>query len=133
MQRSTHRGIALGALALALLGCAPGVEGDWESKEKIAGSSRRSTMELTADGEGEADIHVVVTDAQGQAFAQKFVYEIEWDEKDNGDFELEMSCRGDNCVDELDFLQDCELSDDEELECDGDNAFQGLELIWERD
>lgn len=34
---------------------------------------------------------------------------------------------------ELDFLQDCELSEDDELECDGDNAFQGIEFVWERE
>jgi len=67
MHRSSLKRLVVVAGSLGLVACAPAVEGDWETKEKIAGSARRSTMELTADGEGEADIHVVVTDNQGQA------------------------------------------------------------------
>jgi len=67
MHRSSLKRLVVVAGSLGLMACAPAVEGDWETKEKIAGSARRSTMELTADGEGEADIHVVVTDNQGQA------------------------------------------------------------------
>jgi len=113
-----------------LLGCSGlGIEGDWTLKEKIGG--KESTMELTADGEGEATINVYVNQK-----LTKLKYDVAWEENDKGTkYELEMECRGSNCTGaNFDFTMDCkEKKEGERLSCDGDNAFADFDFVWDRE
>lgn len=113
------------ASCLASTACGPApVVGDWESKDRIQGE--RNALELDDDGRGQATLYFFF----GENFYEAD-FDVDWEEESNGDVTLDLACDG-NCG-ELDFRMECALSsDEEEMDCDGEEPFRTYEFEWVR-
>ena len=123
------------ASSFALGGCAAAdVVGTWKSDDMLNG--KRSELNISDDGSGEATIYFVVT-LGGEKYLVKDEFDVEWEEVGDGEFELEMDCtKSDlyegNC-DKENFSMECESKKDgEEMDCTGDEMFSNIEWTFER-
>lgn len=96
-------------LALAVTGCGSSIEGEWEAEGNGCGD-----LELTVLEDGKAEM-TFPNDPGTGCFDCEF--EGDYEEKDNGDFEFDLSPQS-PCVGP-DLEGECTLSDDgEELSCE---------------
>lgn len=150
------RGKFFGILGLALMlsvgisSCNDGanetdpIVDNWISTDDIDGMD--SELSFDSDGRGEALIYAfltVETDEGTLPLLIEFEYELEWENSRNKEYDIELENTGlcivalDECFDgdsEYDFEMECELnSRHDELECEGDNGWEGYEFIFELD
>jgi hypothetical protein len=111
---SIHKTVlALVAASFALTGCAAGVEGDWQSREKLS-NDERNRLSFDADGVGSAKIYVAMA---ADAPLSKFKFDTKWEVDDNGDYDVTATCDA-NCVPELEsFEMECTLGEGDALDC----------------
>jgi hypothetical protein len=127
--------ILLGWMLISALGCDSAYQpavGQWVSQQLINGEYNE--MDVDRDFAGDATIYFFVTGDDTFYWAD---FELELTEAEIVNqvhkMRFEMDCDG-SCSD-FDFTMTCELSrDEEELECEGDGAWETYELFdWERD
>ena len=126
------------AMAIALMsmlfvsGCREVVEedvvvvGEWESDDITCGDA--DWMELDDDLEGEARIHFYM---DGNCYYLDFDVELEDISGDTYDLVFEVEDREYAAI--FDFEMECEVEDNDELECEGSDGFADFEWVWERD
>ena len=134
----TKPNITLAAIltsCFAFGGCAaPEVVGSWESDDMLNG--KRSELDISDSGTGEATIYFVVTVGDDR-YLVKDQFDLDWDEVGDGEFELDMDCsKSDlyegNC-DKENFTMECESKKDgTEMDCTGDETFSNFEWTFER-
>lgn len=111
---SVMKKVCIAAVALLVAGCGSSIEGDWEADGIGCGDIEMSVLE-----DEKVELDYPIPDGGGGCFTCKF--EGDYTEKDNGDYEFDLSpqspCTG------PDLEGDCKLSDDgEELECEVDGG-----------
>jgi len=117
-----------------LAGCAASPEGDWQSDTKL-GNGEKNEMSLTAgDMRGSATLWAT---RAGESSFTEFEFDVEWQEKRNGEYEFDLECDSGPCEDGAnDFEMECdfiETTTGEKLDCEGDGRWSNAVLQWERD
>jgi len=104
---------ALLASTFILTGCSSGIEGDWQSREKLA-NKQRNRLTFDADGVGSMKIYVRLSDDQ----LYKVKFDNEWEIDGNGDYDIVATCDS-GCPDGVseEFELECTLDDNDLLDC----------------
>lgn len=107
------------ASTLLLTACA-GIEGDWQSREKLS-NDQRNRLSLTADGGGSMKVYFRL--AEGNL--NKVKYDVEWEVDGNGDYDVVAEC-SDNCIEGIatTFDLECTLGDNSQLDCRAGAPFE---------
>jgi len=121
------------SLTATMAGCASSPEGEWQS-DKTLGNGEKNEMSLTAgDMRGKATIWAI---RAGDSGFTEFEFDVDWQEKRNGEFEFDMECDEGPCDGGAnDFEMECDFIDTtagEKLDCEGDERWSETVLQWER-
>ena len=121
--------LATGSLVTGCIGTdtePPIIIGEWEPDETVCGEN--SWIEMDDDLSGEARIFFYY---DGDCFYQD--YDVEVDDIDGDEYEIEFKAEDRSLASMLDFDMDCEIEDDDEIECEGSDAFNDVEWVFEKD
>jgi hypothetical protein len=137
--------LALGVALAACGGTEPvdPIEGEWESKDKVAGK-RNQLMLLNTTGalSGEATVYAYLT-IEGYQVKAEFRFDADASMRREGRYRVDLRASK-LCFPELskcfttdlgdyDTELDCRLDSlGDELECDGDGAFASYEFTWRK-
>lgn len=110
----------------------PALVGDWESPEPIA-NGEHNRLEVDLDGEGKATILY----SPDGVYLHEDRFEHEWQQTDEEEFEVELTCRFSSLLDRAcgahDFAMTCDAkSGGDELRCESKHPYAAPTLRWDR-
>lgn len=124
-------------MALGSVGCTavnsyddPALVGDWKLTINEA-----SEMSIDLDGEGDGTIAATVTLGDGSMRMGEIVYDIDWEQTSDDEFELDWACQsGPAGCSGASFIMDCESQNEgDEMECLARSGWDDPAFDWERD
>ena len=104
-----------------LLSACSGIEGDWQSREKLS-NAQRNRLSFNAEGDGSMKVYFRL---DGESL-DKVKYSMAWEVDGNGDYDVVAEC-SENCAGDVakEFEMECTLGDNSQLDCVAGEPFEG--------